>query len=188
MYKPLVDWWKQHLEKQVEKVAVSTRLEDEPCYVFTSQYGYSAHMEKINRAQAFANQEKAASYMLAKKHFEVNPHHPVMKELLSRIQETGGEPDKATIETADLLFEMAMLNSGFVLEDASDLNARVHKLIKADMGMDKNAPVEEIEIDLSELEEEELEEDIPDDYDEDFEDDDEPDFEDDEEDEPEEDL
>ena len=50
MYKPLVDWWKQHLEKKVEKVAVSTRLIDEPCYVFTSQYGYSAHMEKINRA------------------------------------------------------------------------------------------------------------------------------------------
>jgi HSP90 family molecular chaperone len=82
MYKPLTDWWKQHLGKDVEKVAVSNRLVEEAAYVFTSQYGYSAHMEKINRAQAFANQEKAASYMLAKKHFEINPNHPVMKELL----------------------------------------------------------------------------------------------------------
>ena len=108
--------------------------------------------------------------MLAKKHFEINPNHPVMKELLGRIKETGGEPDKETTETADLLFEISLLNSGFVLDDATDLNTRVQKLIKADMGMEKDAPVEEIEIDLSELEEEELEEEIPDDYDEDYED------------------
>lgn len=50
MYKPLTDWWKQHLEKKVEKVAISNRLVEEPAFVFTSQYGYSAHMEKINRA------------------------------------------------------------------------------------------------------------------------------------------
>ncbi len=67
MYKPLTEWWKKILGKDIEKVTVSTKLVDEPCYILTSQYGYSATMEKINRAQAFANQEKAASYMLAKK-------------------------------------------------------------------------------------------------------------------------
>jgi heat shock protein beta len=102
MYKPLTDWWKKHLGKKVEKVAVSTRLVDEPAYVFTSQYGYSAHMEKVNRAQAFANQEKTADYMLAKKHFEVNPHHPIMRELLDRIKETGGSPDEHTVNTMNL--------------------------------------------------------------------------------------
>ena len=82
IYKPLTEWYKTRLGKEVEKVAVSNRLVDEPAYIFTSQYGYSAHMEKINRAQAFANQEKASNYMLAKKHFEINPNHPLIKELL----------------------------------------------------------------------------------------------------------
>lgn len=102
MYKPLTDWWKKHLGKKVEKVAISTRLVDEPAYVFTSQYGYSAHMEKVNRAQAFANQEKTADYMLAKKHYEINPHHPIMRELLDRIKQTGGSPDQSTINTMNL--------------------------------------------------------------------------------------
>lgn len=121
IYKPLTDWWKQHLGKQVEKVAVSNRLVDEPAFVFTSQYGYSAQMEKINKAQAFANQEKTANYMLAKKHFEINPAHPIMKELLDRVKSSEGEPDKETIETADVLFQMTLLNSGFLLEDTNDL-------------------------------------------------------------------
>jgi HSP90 family molecular chaperone len=86
MYKPLTEWFRKHLGKQVEKVTISNKLDDDPCYIFTSQYGYSAQMEKINRAQAFANQEKAASYMLAKKTFELNPHHPVIKELLSKVK------------------------------------------------------------------------------------------------------
>lgn len=102
MYKPLTDWWKKHLGRKVEKVAVSTRLVDEPAYVFTSQYGYSAHMEKINRAQAFANAEKTADYMLAKKHFEINPHHPIMRELLERVKTSGGNPDENTINTMNL--------------------------------------------------------------------------------------
>ena len=53
MYKPLTDWWKKHLSTQVEKVQVSNKLVDDPVYILTSQYGFSATMEKINRAQAF---------------------------------------------------------------------------------------------------------------------------------------
>ena len=50
MYKPLTEWFKKHLGKEVEKVSISNKLVDDPCYIFTSQYGYSAQMEKINRA------------------------------------------------------------------------------------------------------------------------------------------
>ena len=82
MYKPLTDWWKKFLGKDVEKVTISNKLDDDPLFILTSQYGYSATMEKVNRAQAFQNQEKAASYMLAKKTLELNPHHSVMKEML----------------------------------------------------------------------------------------------------------
>jgi HSP90 family molecular chaperone len=121
MYKPLTEWLKEHLGKQVEKVTISNKLEDDPCYIFTSQYGYSASMEKINRAQAFANQEKAASYMLAKKTLELNPHHPIIKELLNRVKAAAGsEVEQEIIEYADVLYNMALLNSGFLIENPSD--------------------------------------------------------------------
>lgn len=89
MYKPLTEWYKKHLGKNIEKVTITNKLEDDPAYILTSQYGYSAQMEKINRAQAFANQEKAASYMLAKKTLELNPHHPVVKEMLNKVKMMG---------------------------------------------------------------------------------------------------
>jgi HSP90 family molecular chaperone len=77
-------------------------------------------MEKINRAQAFANQEKAANYMLAKKTLELNPHHPVIKEMLNKVKQSEGENEELETELseyADLLFNMAMLNSGFNIEN-----------------------------------------------------------------------
>lgn len=120
MYKPLTEWFRKHLGKNVEKVSISNKLEDDPCYIFTSQYGYSAQMEKINRAQAFANQEKAANYMLAKKTLELNPHHPVIKEMLNKVKQSEGENEDLETELreyADLLFNMAMLNSGFNIEN-----------------------------------------------------------------------
>jgi len=91
MYKPLTDFFKKHLGKQVEKVGISNKLVDAPLFIFTSQYGYSAQMEKINKAQAFANQEKAPSYMMAKKTLDINPHHPVMKVLLEQVKDKDGE-------------------------------------------------------------------------------------------------
>lgn len=104
MYKPLTDFFKKHLGKKVEKVAITNKLEDAPLFIFTSQFGYSAQMEKINKAQAFANQEKAPSYMLAKKTLELNPHHPIMKRLLETLKETDGQLDEAQLEYVDLLF------------------------------------------------------------------------------------
>lgn len=78
-------------------------------------------MEKINRAQAFANQEKAASYMLAKKTLELNPHHPVIKELLNRVRGlTEGEVDQEAQDYAQLLFNIALLNSGFLIENPAE--------------------------------------------------------------------
>lgn len=81
-------------------------------------------MEKINRAQAFANQEKASNYMLAKKTLELNPHHPVIKEMLNKVKSL---PDDSSLEIelkeyADLLFNMALLNSGFLIENPSDFS------------------------------------------------------------------
>ncbi len=104
MYKPLTDWYKTHLGRNVEKVSISNKLLEAPLFIFTSQYGYSAQMEKINKAQAFTNQEKTPSYMLAKKTLELNPSHPVMKAMLNEVKENDGSLSEASTEYADLLF------------------------------------------------------------------------------------
>lgn len=161
MYKPLTDWWKKHLGKRVEKVAISNRLVDEPAYVFTSQYGYSAHMEKINRAQAFANSEKAADYMLAKKHFEINPNHPVMRELLDRIKVSGGSPDEQTVNTMNLIFNVALLDSGFAIEDPTEISAPMQEILRAELGLERTGEFEDLEVDLEDDDQEEIEDEIP---------------------------
>jgi len=167
MYKPLTDWWKKHLGKKVEKVAISTRLVDETAYVFTSQYGYSAHMEKVNRAQAFANQQGTADYMLAKKHFELNPHHPIMRELLERVKTTGGSPDTQTTSTMDLLYNVALLNSGFVIDDPTELSETMGEILRSELGLERQGEFDELDIDLEEEYEDEddeaIEAEIPDD-------------------------
>lgn len=124
MYKPLTDWFKKFLGKDVEKVTISNKLDDDPLFILTSQYGYSATMEKVNRAQAFQNQDKTASYMLAKKTLELNPHHSAMKEMLNKVKESvDGQLDAPTEDLARLMFNMALLNSGFNIDDPSDLTA-----------------------------------------------------------------
>ena len=113
-------------------------------------------MEKINRAQAFANQEKAASYMLAKKTLELNPHHPVIKEMLSKVKSSaGGDVDPEVTEYADLLYNMALLNSGFLIENPTDFTQPLQKLLKVGFGIRRDAPIEEIEVDISSVEDEE---------------------------------
>lgn len=158
MYKPLTEWMKKLLGKEVEKVTISNKLDDDPAYILTSQYGYSAQMEKINRAQAFANQEKAASYMLAKKTFELNPHHPIIKELLSKVKAaSGGEVDTEASEYAQILYNMALQNSGFLIDNPTDFTLPLQKLLKVGFGLRRDAPIEEIEVDISSIEEEEEE-------------------------------
>jgi heat shock protein beta len=162
MYKPLTDFFKKHLGKQVERVTISNKLEDAPLFILTSQYGYSAQMEKINKNQALANQEKAPSYMLAKKNLELNPSHPVMKHLLEQLKESDGVLPDDQLEYIDLMFQMAMINSGFNIEEPNELTDPLERLIRVGFGVSRDEPCEEIEVVLDEPEvedEAELEED-----------------------------
>lgn len=147
MYKPLTEWFKALLGKEIEKVTISNKLDDDPVFILTSQYGYSAQMEKINRAQAFANQEKAASHMLAKKTLELNPHHPVIKELLQRVK--SDEVDEDVKDYGILLYNIGLLNSGFLIENPNEFVQPLQKLLKLGFGLRKDAQVEEIEVDIS---------------------------------------
>merc|ERR1712241_547331 len=171
MYKPLTDWWKEKLtdltEKgamkdagvKIEKVEISKRLTDSPVVVVTSQFGYSAQQEKVMKAQAFQNKDQL-SMMAGRKTLEVNPKHPVVADLLNKVK--ADKSDAVALDTAQVLFQTALIESGFDIADPSTLVNRVYRLITKELGVDPDAPLKEVEVpegDEEEAEEEEEEKD-----------------------------
>merc|ERR1711897_111759 len=179
MYKPLTDWWKDTLtaltEKgamkdagvKVEKVEISKRLTESPVVVVTSQFGYSAQQEKVMKAQSFQNKDQI-SMMSGRKTLEVNPNHPVIVDLLSKVK--GDKEDKAALDIAQVLFQTALIESGYEIADPSALVNRVYRLMSKELGVDPDAPIKEVEV--PEGEEEAEEEDKDDSSDEDEKEDD----------------
>merc|ERR1712226_1072721 len=167
MYKPLTDWWKEKLTSftesgamkdagvKVEGVAVSKRLVDSPVVVVTSQFGYSAQQERIMKAQAFQNKEQI-SMMAGRKTLEINANHPVIVDLLSKVK--ADKEDKAAMDTAQVLFQTALIESGYEIADPSALVTRVYRLMSKELGVDPDAPLKEVEVPDAEEEEEEAEE------------------------------
>uniref|UniRef100_A0A8D8LYH4 Heat shock protein 83 n=2 Tax=Cacopsylla melanoneura TaxID=428564 RepID=A0A8D8LYH4_9HEMI len=135
---------KDILDKKVEKVIVSNRLVESPCCIVTSQYGWTANMERIMKAQALRD-TSTMGYMAAKKHLEVNPDHSIVETL--RVKADADKNDKAVKDLVNLLFETSLLSSGFALEDPQVHAARIHRMIKLGLGIeddDELVPVEEI--------------------------------------------
>merc|ERR1712078_190269 len=170
MYKPLTDWWKEKLtdftEKgamkdagvKIEAVTVSKRLTDSPVVVVTSQFGYSAQQERVMKAQAFQNKEQIST-MAGRKTLEVNPNHPVVVDLLSKVK--ADKEDQAALDTAQVLFQTALIESGYDIADPTALVNRVYRLMSKELGVDPDAPLKEVEVpeEEEEAEEEEAEED-----------------------------
>merc|ERR1712216_610865 len=155
MYKPLTDWWKESLtdltEKgamkdagvKIEKVELSKRLTDSPVVVVTSQFGYSAQQEKIMKAQAFQNKDQIGM-MSGRKTLEVNANHPVIVDLLTKIK--ADKEDAAALDTAQVLFQTALIESGYEISDPSALVSRVYRLMSKELGVDPDAPIKEVEV------------------------------------------
>merc|ERR1711971_25978 len=168
MYKPLTDWWKEKLtdftEKgamkdagvKIEKVEVSKRLTESPVVVVTSQFGYSAQQEKVMKAQAFQNKDQV-NMMSGRKTLEVNPNHPVIADLLSKVK--ADRENKPALDTAQVLFQTALIESGYEIADPSALVNRVYRLMSKELGVDPDAPLKEVEVPEGEEEEEEAEDD-----------------------------
>jgi heat shock protein beta len=167
MYKPLTDWWKDKLsdftEKgdlkdagvKIEAVSISKRLTDSPVVVVTSQFGYSAQQEKIMKAQAFQNKDQI-SMMSGRKTLEINPNHPVVIDLLQKVKDD--KDNAAAVDTAQVLFQTALIESGYEIADASALVSRVYRLMSKELGVDPDAPMKEVEVPEEEEEEEAEEE------------------------------
>merc|ERR1719422_2058643 len=145
-FEPLCKVMKDILDKKVEKVVVSSRLVSSPCCIVTSQYGWTANMERIMKAQAL-RETSTMGYMAAKKHLEINPDHSIVENLRQRAE--ADKNDKSVKDLVMLLFETALLSSGFSLEDPQVHAQRIHRMVKLGLGIDEDeADIEETADDM----------------------------------------
>ena len=143
-YEPLLTWMKEKaLKDKIEKAVLSQRLTQSPCALVASQYGWSGNMERIMKAQAYQTGKDISTnyYASQKKTFEINPRHPVIKDMLRRVQEN--EDDQTVSDLAVVLFETATLRSGYLLPDTKEYGERIERMLRLSLNIDPDEKVED---------------------------------------------
>ena len=126
-FEPLCKLMKDILGDKIEKCCLGTRIDESPCVLVTSEYGWSANMERIMKAQALRD-SSTSSYMVSKKTLELNPRHQIVEELRKKAEVD--QSDKTVKDLVWLMYETSILTSGFSLDEPQNFAGRIHRMIK----------------------------------------------------------
>ncbi|KAM3608900.1 uncharacterized protein V6R79_006530 [Siganus canaliculatus] len=143
-YEPLTTWLKDKaLKDKIEKAILSQRLTNSPCALVASQYGWSGNMERIMKAQAYQTGKDISTnyYASQKKTLEINPKHPLIKQMLKRVNDDA--EDQTASDLAVVLFETATLRSGYQLADTKAYGDRIERMLRLSMNVDLDEQIEE---------------------------------------------
>jgi molecular chaperone HtpG len=138
---------KEILGDKVEEVMIGDRMIESPASLVTTEYGWSANMQRIMKAQVLRDSQMS-SFMVGKKKLEINPNHTIMLELQKKF--AANASDRTVKDLVWLLFETAMLTSGFTLDDPVTFASRIHKLIKLGLSIDEDDDDEDEEVEAEE--------------------------------------